>query len=127
MISESTNDNFYITLNSNSSTQTYTNNIPTHFRNIPNHQMIRFKLQPYDVSRTCRVATVKDILLETFNCITPSPTNHSLTINVLCHSVSNNPSNTQMLKTVDSRLVPLHNFNVLCKPIQYVSRRLELM
>jgi len=39
MISESTDDNFYITLSSNSSTQTYTNNIPTHFRNILNHRI----------------------------------------------------------------------------------------
>jgi len=39
MISESTDDSFYITLSSNASKQTYTNNTPTHFRNILNHRI----------------------------------------------------------------------------------------
>ena len=39
MISESTDDSFYITLSSNASTQTYSNNTPTHFRNILNHRI----------------------------------------------------------------------------------------
>lgn len=39
MISESTEDSFYITLSSNASTQTYSHNAPTHFRNILTHHI----------------------------------------------------------------------------------------
>jgi len=39
MISESTEDSFYITLTSNASTQTYSNNKPSHFLNILNHRI----------------------------------------------------------------------------------------